>query len=207
MLSLRTSVPLLLCATVLVQAYSDYYPPMGTSKRTSSMAKYATTMLTPPKMNRNLYRPSAKHYGGKMVMMRPTAGAYHQLQHYLSEGDIISGGHLVAYSKKKHSKKLSQPYGKRLIAKIPIKSKHMLKYRHYPLKPGYGVYGIGEHELPAIVEVNAKSVPLSLVFRSSSSKINIQQSHDSTYAKQYGGPRQTYSVDEPHILRFLNSSF
>lgn len=207
MLPLRTSVCLLLlCCTVLVQAYSDYYRPMvgkkgGAGK--STVPKYAATMLSPPKLNR-FYRPS-KQYGGRsyaktrQVMMNP--------QHYSAGGinDGIIGGHLIAVSaggKSSHGGGGGGfPYKSKIIAKIPIKSRHQLKFRHYPLKPGYGVRGIGEHELPAIVEVMAKSVPLSLVFRSSSSKINIQQTHDSTYAKQYGGPKHSYSVDEPHILR------
>lgn len=175
---------------------------MTSNKKTAkfSVPKYAATMLSPPKLNR-FYRPSKQYGGRSYAKARQISNPHHYSDGGIHNG--IIGGHLIAVAAggKSGGGGGYSSYKDKIIAKIPIKSRHQLKFRHYPLKQGYGVRGIGEHELPAIVEVMAKSVPLSLVFRSSSSKINIQQTHDSTYAKQYGGPKHSYSVDEPHILR------
>lgn len=198
MSSLRIALCFLLCA-VFVQAYSDYYRPIPKKPKAP---KYAATVLaSPPKLNR-YYRPQhgPSSYGkSKHGAYRATAGYGSHLNEGLNYGALAyhgGSGHGPSYGQKGPS----YPKGK-IIAKIPIKSRqHKLKYRNYPIKSGYAAYGNGYGDLGGIVEVNAQSVPLSLVFRSQSSKINVKQMHDSSYGKQYGGPKATVSVDEPHIL-------
>lgn len=77
------------------------------------------------------------------------------------------------------------------VLKIPIQSSHQIQFRDY-----------ASDELnvnPQIVEVMARSVPLSLIFHSASSDINIQHVHESS--KNPIQTKNSYSEDEPHLLK------
>ncbi|KAJ6219645.1 hypothetical protein RDWZM_005457 [Blomia tropicalis] len=89
-------------------------------------------------------------------------------------------------------------YRGKVLAQIPIKSRHHLMFREYPLKAGYKTAGTGP-EYQQIVEVNANSIPLNLVFMTQSSKVNVKQEHKKAFTGNY--PQHSYSIDEPHILK------
>ena len=73
------------------------------------------------------------------------------------------------------------------IVPAAIISRHRIDYRDVPSQ---GVVA------PTTIEVGSSSVPLNILFRSSSSHINVQQAHEGAG----GSVQQSSSVDEPHHL-------
>ena len=73
------------------------------------------------------------------------------------------------------------------IVPAAIISRHRIDYRDVPSQGSVA---------PTTIEVGSSSVPLNILFRSSSSNINVQQAHEGAG----GTSQQSSSVDEPHHL-------
>ena len=69
-------------------------------------------------------------------------------------------------------------------------SKHQVSYIDVPSTPA-------QELKPTTIEVKANPVPINIILKSSSSKLNIQQEHQPSK----GTVQQTESEDEPHILK------
>lgn len=68
-----------------------------------------------------------------------------------------------------------------------IHTVHNIEFRDVPSTGSFN---------PATIEVGAQSIPLMILFRSSSSTLNIQQAHDGAQ----GSTQESSSEDEPHRL-------
>ena len=77
-------------------------------------------------------------------------------------------------------------YGGQAIP-VAIQTRHQVEFRNVP---SYGSVS------PTTVEVGASPIPLQILFRSSSSSLNVQQSHDGAS----GSTQESSSQDEPHRL-------
>lgn len=73
------------------------------------------------------------------------------------------------------------------IVPAAIISRHRVDYRNVPSSGSVA---------PTTIEVGSSSVPLNILFRSSSSHINVAQAHEGAG----GTVQQSSSVDEPHHL-------
>lgn len=69
-----------------------------------------------------------------------------------------------------------------------IQSRHEIQFRDVPTTSDIK---------PATVEVGAGQLPLTILFKSASSNLNIRQVHDGAQ----GSTQESNSEDEPHILR------
>lgn len=85
------------------------------------------------------------------------------------------------------------------IVKVPVKTNHQIHYRDYPTKPVQHVY------YPQMIEVQAPALPVNIIFRSTSSKINVKQVHQPALYED--NHKNTYSVDEAHVLKVLSHLF
>jgi len=69
-----------------------------------------------------------------------------------------------------------------------IQTRHNVEFRDVPSSGSVA---------PTIIEVGASSIPMTILFRSASSSLNVQQQHDGAQ----GSVQESQSDDEPHILR------
>ncbi|KPM04635.1 DFP2-like protein 14 [Sarcoptes scabiei] len=73
------------------------------------------------------------------------------------------------------------------IIPIAVQSNHQIEFRDVPSTGAV---------TPAVIEVGAQSLPVMILFRSSSSTLNVQQMHDGAQ----GSVQESSSEDEPHRL-------
>ncbi|KAH9405933.1 hypothetical protein TYRP_014230 [Tyrophagus putrescentiae] len=78
--------------------------------------------------------------------------------------------------------------GEGQVVQAAIQSKHEIQFRDVPSS--------GEVQ-PTTIEVGASPIPLTILFRSASSNLNIQQVHEGAG----GSNQETQSEDEPHVLK------
>ncbi|KAH9393290.1 hypothetical protein TYRP_021980 [Tyrophagus putrescentiae] len=78
--------------------------------------------------------------------------------------------------------------GEGQVIPAAIQSRHQIEFRDVP--------STGEVS-PTTIEVGAGQIPLNILFRSASSNLNIQQSHEGAG----GSNQETSSEDEPHVLK------
>lgn len=75
------------------------------------------------------------------------------------------------------------------ILSAAVHTRHTVNYKDVPLEPSKPIR-------PTVVEVVASPAPLNILFRSSSSALNVQQNHES----EPGSVQESNSEDEPHRL-------
>ncbi|KAH9521070.1 uncharacterized protein LOC124496166 [Dermatophagoides farinae] len=68
-----------------------------------------------------------------------------------------------------------------------IQTRHELNFVHVPTT---------QNLKPTTIEIGASKLPITILFRSSSSSLNVQQAHDGAT----GSTQETSSEDEPHRL-------
>ena len=74
------------------------------------------------------------------------------------------------------------------VVEAAIQSRHNVEFRDVPSSGAAA---------PTTVEVGANSLPVTLLFRSASSSLNVQQAHDGAQ----GSVQESQSDDEAHVLR------
>ncbi|KAH9393307.1 hypothetical protein TYRP_021997 [Tyrophagus putrescentiae] len=74
------------------------------------------------------------------------------------------------------------------VVPAAIQTRHQISYREVPTTSDIH---------PATVEVGAGQIPITILFKSASSNLNIRQVHDGAQ----GSTQESESEDEPHVLK------
>ena len=74
------------------------------------------------------------------------------------------------------------------IVPAAIQTRHSVEFRDVPSTGSVN---------PTVVEVGASSLPVTILFRSASSSLNVQQAHDGAQ----GSVQESSSEDEAHVLK------
>lgn len=164
-------------ASVLVTAYpTEHYRPY---RRVTS--KFIGLPLEKPS-----YRSSVRHIHQQQLYFYPD---YRHKPLHVRPKPVYSSK--LNRPKKYYKSSRYEPK----IVKVPVRSRHQIHYRDYPAKPVEHVY------YPQMIEVSSPALPVNIVFRSTSSKINIKQVHQP--ALYQDNHKNTYSVDEAHVLKVI----
>ena len=182
----------------------------------SPIAKYSATILGPPtlassKLNR-FFRPrfhsvrssSSSSYKRRGIKHRgrydgdKDSSGDNKVSNFGIEQDnnVIKGAVITTFENDNNLKNYdgisNAKAVDKVVAPIPVRTRHEYRFRDY-LKEEDNKAG------SRVIEVLAHSLPLSLVFRSSSSKVNIKQVHNERL--KYDPSKHSFSEDAPHVLK------